>query len=119
VKIAVTSQGSLMDSMVDSRFGRAAGFIMTDEKGETCEHIDNVQNLNAASGAGIQAAQNVIGSGAEAVITGNCGPKAFSVLSAGDIKVYIGASGTVKEVLDLFAKGELQQATTANVEGHW
>jgi predicted Fe-Mo cluster-binding NifX family protein len=119
VKIAVTSQGTSMESAVDPRLGRAAGFIVTDETGETWEYVDNVQNLNAASGAGIQAAQTIIGLGVGAVVTGNCGPKAFSVLAAGDVKVYTGASGTVQEAVAQYAQGELKEATRANVEGHW
>jgi predicted Fe-Mo cluster-binding NifX family protein len=119
MRIAVTSQGDTLKSPVDPRLGRARGFIVTDEEGTTCEYVDNKQNLNAASGAGIQAAQNIINQNADAVITGNCGPKAFSVLSAGNIKVFVGASGTVEEALNQFKAGELQESTEANVEGHW
>ena len=41
-------------------------------------------------GAGIQAAQTVIGRGAEALITGFCGPKAFRVLTAAKVQVLTG-----------------------------
>ena len=60
MKIIITAQGNTLDSPVDPRLGRAQGFIVTDEKGEAFEYVDNAQNLNAASGAGIQAAQNII-----------------------------------------------------------
>ncbi len=119
MKIAVTAQGNTLDSAVDPRLGRAKGFILTDENGESCEYVDNVQNLNAASGAGIQAAQNIINNNAEAVITGNCGPKAFSVLAAGRVKVYTGASGSVSDALAEFREGKLEESSEANVEGHW
>ena len=119
MRIAVTSQGDSMDSPVDPRLGRAQGFIVTDETAKEFQYVDNAQNLNAASGAGIQAAQNLISLGAEAVITGNCGPKAFSVLSTGNVKIYTGASGTVAEALKEFNNGRLRKADQANVEGHW
>jgi len=47
MKIAVTSSGEGMDSVVDARLGRAERFILVDtETGEfTVE--DNTQNLNA------------------------------------------------------------------------
>ena len=119
MKIVVTSQGETLESKVDPRFGRAKNFILLDTETGKFEAIDNTQNLNAAQGAGIQAAQNVTNTDAEALITGNCGPKAFKVLSAASIKVYIGAEGTVAEAVEKFKKGELEEASGANVEGHW
>ena len=119
MKIAITSQGNSMDSPVDPRLGRAQGFIITDETAKDFQYVDNTQNLNAASGAGIQAAQNIISLGAEVVITGNCGPKAFSVLSTGNVRVYTGASGTVAEALKQFNNSTLKKADQANVTGHW
>ena len=119
MKIAITSQGKTMDSLIDPRLGRSRGFIIADEEGEEYEYVDNAQNLSAASGAGIQAAQNIINLGVEMVITGNCGPKAFSVLSTGNVKIYTGASGTVREALGQFKKGELIETEDANVQGHW
>lgn len=119
MKIVITSQGSNLDSPVDPRFGRARQFVLVDtESGEFTLH-DNAQNLNAAQGAGIQAAQAVARLGAEAVLTGHVGPKAFAVLKAANIAIYTGASGTVREALDGFTSGKFQAATTADVEGHW
>ena len=61
MKVVVTAQGSNLDSPVDPRFGRARYFLLVDtDTGEFTTH-DNVQNLNAAQGAGIQAAQTVVG----------------------------------------------------------
>ena len=119
MKIAVTSQGKELSSQVDARFGRAKYFIVVDtDSGEFTAH-DNSQNLNAAQGAGIQASQKVIDLGAEGVITGNVGPKAFATLEAGNVKVYVGAAGTAAEALEDFKAGELQAVDGANVKGHW
>ena len=119
MKVAVTSQGKELSSQVDPRFGRAKYFIVIDtDSGEFTAH-DNSQNLNAAQGAGIQAGQNVINLGAEAVVTGNVGPKAFTTLQAGNVKIYIGARGAVAEVIEQLKVGTLQEAEQANVEGHW
>ncbi|MCK5844053.1 MAG: NifB/NifX family molybdenum-iron cluster-binding protein [Victivallales bacterium] len=119
MKIVVTSQGETLDSKVDPRFGRAQKFLVIDTETNEFECVDNAQNLNAAQGAGIQAAQTVCGTDVETLITGNCGPKAFKVLSAADIKVYVGADGTVAEAIEKFKKGELKESAEANVEGHW
>ena len=119
MKIAVTTSGKDLSAPLDSRFGRAPKFLIYDLDANSFEIIDNAQNLNAANGAGIQSAQNVASAGAQVLITGNCGPKAFRTLSAAGIKIIIGASGTVKEAAAKFQKGELAYATDANVEGHW
>ena len=119
MKIIVTAQGPNLDSPVDPRFGRARYFVVVDtETGEFSPH-DNTQNLNAAQGAGIQAGRNVVDLGVEAVLTGNVGPKAFATLQAANIKIYPGASGTVKEAIEKFKAGEYQPADGANVTGHW
>lgn len=119
MKIAITSSDSNLDSKIDLRFGRAFGFIIYNLEDDTFEFIDNNQNLNAAQGAGIQAAQNVVSQNVDAIITGNCGPKAFKVLSSAKVKIYVGAEGTVKDTIEKFRNNELQEAQTANVEGHW
>lgn len=119
MKIAVTSQGADMASAVDPRFGRAKFFIVVDtETGGSVAH-DNAQNLNAAQGAGIQAAQKVVELGVEAVLTGNVGPKAFSALEAGKIDIYIGATGSVTNATEQFKAGQLECVAEPNVEGHW
>ena len=119
MKVAVTSQGKEFSSQVDARFGRAKYFIVVDTDSWEFTAEDNSQNLNAAQGAGIQAGQKVIDLGAEGVITGNVGPKAFATLQAGNVKVYVGAAGTVAEALEDFNADKLQAAGRANVEGHW
>ena len=119
MKIAITSQGPDLTSQVDPRFGRAKSFIVLDTDTNEFSVHDNTQNMNAAQGAGIQAGRTVVDLGAEAVITGNVGPKAFATLQAANIKVYPGASGTVKEAVEKFKAGELPPADGANVQGHW
>ena len=119
MKIAVTSQGSDWSSQVDPRFGRARNFIVVDVDTDELSVHDNTQNLNAAQGAGLQAARTVVDLGVAAVITGNVGPKAFAALQAANVRIYPGASGTVKEAIEEFKAGQLQPADKANVEGHW
>ncbi len=119
MKIAITTSGDDLDARLDSRFGRAAGFIVFDLDQGSYEYIDNSQNLQAAQGAGIQSAQNVVNSGAQALITGHCGPKAFRVLASAGVKVYTTAAPTVAEALDQFRSGGLTECSSADVEGHW
>jgi predicted Fe-Mo cluster-binding NifX family protein len=117
MKVVVTSQGSVLSSELDPRFGRARYFVVVDtESGEFAAH-DNGANLEAAHGAGTQAAQDVVRLGAEAVITGNVGPKAATALRAGSIKVYRQTWGTVRDAIEQFKAGRLQEISDANARG--
>ena len=116
MKVVVTAQGRDLDSLVDPRFGRARYFVLIDTAtGQFTAH-DNVQNLNAPQGAGIQAAQTVVQLGAEAVLTGNVGPKAFATLQAGRVVIHPGATGTVRQALEELRSGRLQPAARHSSE---
>ena len=117
--IAVTSQGSEVSSEVDPRFGRASQFVLIDTDTGEVRGISNDQNLAAVQGAGIQAAKTVAKLGAEVLLTGNVGPKAFATLAASGIEVCTGVSGTVADAVGRYQAGELATTAQANVEGHW
>jgi len=119
MKIVVTAMGCNPESQVDPRFGRAAKFVLVDTETREVSAVDNDQGVNVPQGAGVQAADTVSRIGAELVITGHCGPKAFRALEAAGIQVVVGAEGTVTEAIDRYAAGELQPAKAANKEGHW
>ncbi len=119
MKIAITSDGMYLNSAVDERFGRAKGFIIYNPETRECGFIDNEQNMESPSGAGIQAAKTVINAGVTILVTGNVGPKAHAALSAAGIEIFIGAGGKVQDAINNYLAGTLQKAPTANVEGHW
>jgi predicted Fe-Mo cluster-binding NifX family protein len=119
MKIAVSASGQGLEAPVDPRFGRAACFVLYDTESRKVQQVDNRQSLNAAQGAGIQAAETVARLDPACLLTGHCGPKAFRTLQAAGIKVYTGASGTVGEAIAAFQQGSLTLATGADVEGHW
>jgi predicted Fe-Mo cluster-binding NifX family protein len=119
MKIVFAASGETLEAALDSRFGRAAKFIVYDTDVDTFEVIDNVQNLNTAQGAGIQAAQTISQSGAGCLVAHHCGPKAFRVLSAAGITIYHSDAPTVAAALEAFKAGTLEPATASDVEGHW
>jgi predicted Fe-Mo cluster-binding NifX family protein len=118
MKIAFSTSGVSLYSPMDSRFGRAANFLVYDLDMDSLAVIDNQQNLNSAQGAGIQSAEKVARAGVGAVVTGHCGPKAFRVLTAAAVKVYITDAPTVSAALAQYRAGELSPAGSADVEGH-
>jgi predicted Fe-Mo cluster-binding NifX family protein len=116
MKIAITSTGKTLNSQVDPRFGRAVCFIIIDtEKKDSFKVFDN-ENITASGGTGISSAKFVIDNGAEAVLTGNCGPNAERTLTAAGVKLYTGVTGTVAEAIKLFKNDKLTQASGPNVE---
>ena len=111
MKIAISATGKDLDSAIDPRFGRAGYFIIVDtESGNIVNVIDNLAAQNAAQGAGINAATLVAGSGTQAVLTGQIGPKAFEVLQASGIKLISNVSGTVGEAVEQYRKGAISSS---------
>ena len=119
MKIAVSSQGTGLDSPIDPRFGRAKYILIIDTVSSGVEVLDNSDNINAFKGAGIQAAAMVSDRGAEVLLTGFCGPNAFKTLQVAGIKVANDVTGTVSDAVEAFNEGLVSFADDANVEGHW
>jgi predicted Fe-Mo cluster-binding NifX family protein len=114
MKIAISSTGDKLESAVDERFGRCPYFFIAELENNEIKSSEAVENTSASQmgGAGMTAAQAVAEKKVDAVITGNIGPRAFSAFQQLGIEVYQG-SGTVKEVLDKFAKNELKKINEA------
>ena len=119
MKIAVSSRGPQLTSEVDPRFGRAPYILIVDTDTSEFTVLNNSVNANAFKGAGIQAATMVSDKGAEVVMTGYCGPKAFQVLEAAGIKVVSDVSGTVSDAIKRFNTGKINYSSAANAEAHW
>jgi len=118
MKIAVSSSGKDLDSQIDPRFGRCAFFVIVETGDMSFEAFDN-ENIALGGGAGIQSAQFVASKGAEMVITGNCGPNAVQTLSAAHVEVFVGQSGTVREAIERYTRGDIKSTSTPNVADHY
>jgi predicted Fe-Mo cluster-binding NifX family protein len=116
MKIAVSATGKNLESTIDERFGRCRYFIIVEADDMSYEVIENT-NADLPTSAGIQSASLVGSKGVDAVITGNCGPKAMQVFAATTIEVIIGQHGTIKDIIEKFKSGELSPSTRGNVPG--
>jgi predicted Fe-Mo cluster-binding NifX family protein len=56
--------------------------------------------------------------GGDVPISGNVSPNAFQVLSASGVKVVTGAYGTVKEAVEMYKSGKLNETGTSTVAAH-
>ncbi len=113
MKIAVSSSGKDLDSLIDPRFGRCAYFLLVETDDMSFEVFDN-QSIASGGGAGIQSAQFISSKGAKAVITGSCGPNAVQTLAAAGIEVFLENTGIVREVLQKYKEGDLTSTNMAN-----
>lgn len=117
--IAITSESPSLDSLVDPRFGRTAGFLIVDADTMEFEYVDNGSAQTMSQGAGIQAAENVAQSGATVILTGYVGPKAFQALSAVGIQVGQNLDNmTVRQAIERYTSGSVDFATQPNRQGH-
>jgi predicted Fe-Mo cluster-binding NifX family protein len=115
MRLIVSANGSGLDASFSPLFGRCSQFVAVDSVTLECEDVPN-EAMNAAGGAGIQAAQLVVSSGADAVITGQIGPNAQRVLEATGVPVllFVGG-GTVRDAVVAHNANTLIRASAATV----
>jgi len=111
MKVCISAVSDNLDAQLDPRFGRCQYLVIVDTETMEFEAIPNT-SASAPGGAGVQTAQTVANKGVKAVITGNVGPNAYRVLSSAGIEIIPGASGTVREVIEKFKRGQLRKTTT-------
>ena len=117
MKIAVTSTAPSLDALMDERFGRCSYFVIVDTDTMEFEGLEN-STASLSSGSGIQAARTMADRGVSAVLTGNCGPKAYTALEAAGLNVITGCIGTVRDIVVQFKADSLESAAGPNVSGH-
>ncbi len=118
MRIAISSTGSTLDAEVDPRFGRCQYFIIVDPETMEAESIQNT-NAMASGGAGISTGQVIVGKDVGVVLTGNCGPNAYQVLSAAGVQVITGVSGKIKDAIEKYKEGAFEASSQANVVDHF
>ena len=118
MKVAISATGPTLDDEVDPRFGRCQHFIIVDPDTMQFEALENTSAM-AAGGAGISTAQMIVSQGAQVVLTGNCGPNAYQVLSAGGIQVITGVSGKVRDAIQAYKSGQFQATSQPTVAPHF
>ncbi len=107
MKIAIPSETGNIDGNVSERFARAEYFIVYDtEKGEYTV-LDN--SGLGAHGAGPRTIQMLASEGVDAVILPGIGQKAFEALVASGMKAFFAKPGSVKDNLDMYERGELEE----------
>jgi predicted Fe-Mo cluster-binding NifX family protein len=117
MKVAVSANGQDLDAPTSPVFGRCPTYIFVDTETMQFEAVANPA-LSASGGAGIQAAQFIVGRGAEAIVTGNVGPNAYGVLSAAGVAVYLNNGGTVRQAIEAYNAGALEATSSPSGPAH-
>jgi len=119
MKICICATAPDLDSQVSPVFGRCPYFLIVDSETKTLKAVSNTAG-QAGRGAGVGAAQVAASEGVKAVICGNFGPNAFSVLQMSGIKIYPGVLNlSCKQALDKYNQGELKEIKIPPVPGRF
>ena len=98
MKVAVTTSGKNLNSMISSGFGRGLYFLLIDTSDLSYEVFEN-ENLNLGNIAALKSADFLINKGTKVIIANTCEPKALKMFLKNGIKVHNGFKGQLKEVL--------------------
>jgi len=107
MKIAIPVDDVSMDTSICISFGRAPYFMMYDTESKNASFLDN-SAAASQGGAGVKAAQLIVDSGADAILTPRCGENAAKVFHAANVKIYQTNGNILKHNLIAFENGELQ-----------
>lgn len=117
MKVVVCSEGPGLDAATSPVFGRCPMYVFVDTDTMNVVSISNPAQ-NAPGGAGIEAAQFVVSEGAQAVIAGNVGPNACTVLSGAGVPAYLVGQSTVAQAVEDFGLGRLSQLSLSAPSRH-
>jgi predicted Fe-Mo cluster-binding NifX family protein len=116
MKISISARGETLDSEVDPRFGRTAGFVLFNTESGSADYLDNSAQWDSSKGTGVKTAQMVAKAGAEALITGQLGPNAAQSLRKSGIKIYACTSGTVREAIEALLEKKLEELSDDEIQ---
>lgn len=106
MKIAIPVEKDNLETTVCPSFGRAPYFLLYQLDTKESEFINNPA-ASSPGGAGIKAAQVIVDSAAQVLLTPRCGENAADVLKASNIKIYKTSGTSAQENISAFSKGEL------------
>lgn len=119
MKIIVPVDDSSPRTGVCISFGRAPFFLLFDTDTRESVFLRN-DAADSQSGAGIKAAQNIVDSQADVLLTPRCGNNAVDVLKAAGIKLYKTSEGSAMDNIQAFQAGSLTVLTESHpgLHGH-
>jgi len=112
MKVCAPTMGNKgLNELVCEHFGQAPSFTIVDIKTDDVKVVSNTSEHYGGIGTPPELLSK---EGVEVMLCGGLGPKAVKMFEGFGVEVYIGASGTVKDAIDLYQSGKLSEATDAN-----
>ncbi len=106
MKIMIPTDDNTDQTDVCISFGRAPYFMAYDSETQKADFMEN-EAASSQGGAGIKAAQFIVDSGTDTLLTPRCGDNAAEVLNAAGIKIYKTRAGSALDNVKALLSGEL------------
>jgi predicted Fe-Mo cluster-binding NifX family protein len=100
MKVAITSTGNSLDSILDERFGRCSYFVIYDTESKSTEFVPN-PNKEAENGAGPASVQVVASRNVSKIVSGEFGMKIKSLVDS--LKIQMIVVKEAKKVREIIA----------------
>lgn len=112
MKLAVPTQGNRgLDDQVGEHFGRVPTYTVVDT--ETTS-VTVIPNTSTHAGGTLHPPELLAQHNVDALLCQGLGRRAVAMFSELGIRVYIGASGTVREAIEAHTAGQLPEASAHN-----
>ena len=109
MKVCIPTVGyNGLEEYVGEHFGRVPTYTLFDTDTDELKVMENTSEHMGGCG---YPPDILARAGVEIMLCSGLGRRAIGLFEQHGIMVYIGAKGTVRDTLDLWKKGELQQAT--------
>lgn len=106
MKIAIPVNDKSTHTKIASTFGRAQYFLIYETEQKESSFIDN-SAVASQGGAGIKAAQVIADSGAQILITPQCGENAAKVIEKAGVRMYKSQEGLALDNINAYIEGKL------------
>ncbi len=117
MKIAIPTDENTNQTAVCISFGRTPFFMLYDTDAKNASFMNNAAAASQG-GAGIKAAQSIVDSNVEVLLTPRCGDNAVEVLNAAGIKLYKTTDGSAMDNIEAFLDGKLPLLTESHPGFH-
>lgn len=115
--VAIPVDEESMDGNVSEHFGRTETFLIFDTKDNKSSFIPNIA-VNAQGGAGIKAAQVIVDTRVDALISPRLGKNAFEVIDEAKITIYESCGKTINENIEALKNNQLSPLNTIHEGFH-
>ena len=112
MKVAIPTMGDQgLKEQVGDHFGRVPTYTIFDTESKDIKVITNTSEHMGGTGL---PPELLAKEGVEAMLAGGLGRRAIMLFEELGIMVFVGASGTVQDAIDMWQDGKLQPATDEN-----